>query len=537
MTEALKNVRRAETGAAVLRGYDETDAQLGFGALEHTTGCVALAGFPAGPPGLDARKQAAAEIMRATGTDSAPATASTGGSTATTRCRPSRGHGAGADVRHRVIVDTMEVAGLWSAVPRLYDGVETALSARAQAVACHLSHLYPSGSSLYFTFLITGADDHDAETRYREAWQQAARACTEAGGTITHHHGVGRLKAPFLAGELGNRDRRAQHHQKSPRPGRDHEPERLDVMTSPFGPLVLIANPNAGRGTVDRALPRIESVLADKNLSYRIVRTTHPGHATEAARQALRDGERYLVAVGGDGTVHEVVNGMVENGGPLAADAVLGVVAAGSGCDFVRSFGLPGDAAQAAAHLAGDQVPPDRRGHRHVHRPGRHQDQVLVDIAKAGLGGAVVARAAGLRAGRFLGGARYAAGFWLTLPRFRPAAVRLDATASTRAWRAFNVVVANCRFYGGGMQISPNSDPGDCLLDILVMTRPKSDSFTTLPKVYKGAHLPHRDIAELQAAQLNLEADPDFPVEADGELLGTTPASFGIIPGALRLKV
>ena len=55
--------------------------------------------------------------------------------------------------------------------------------------------------------------------------------------------------------------------------------------------------------------------------------------------------------------------------------------------------------------------------------------------------------------------------------------------------------------------------------------------------MYKGAHLPHRDIAELQAAQLNLEADPDFPVEADGELLGTTPASFGIIPGAIRLKV
>jgi alkyldihydroxyacetonephosphate synthase len=102
-----------------------------------------------------------------------------------------------------VIVDTMEVAGLWSAVPRLYDDIKTALSAHAQAVACHLSHLYPSGSSLYFTFLITGADDHDAETKYLEAWQQAARTCTEAGGTITHHHGVGRLKAPFLVGELG----------------------------------------------------------------------------------------------------------------------------------------------------------------------------------------------------------------------------------------------------------------------------------------------------------------------------------------------
>lgn len=303
-------------------------------------------------------------------------------------------------------------------------------------------------------------------------------------------------------------------------------------MTSPFGPLVLIANPNAGRGAADQALSRIEDVLTSENLSYRMVRTTHPGHATEAARQALRDGERYLVAVGGDGTVHEVANGMIEGGKPLAPDAVLGVVPAGSGCDFVRSFGLPADAGQAAARLAGDRARTIDVG---TVTCADGNTTCFVNIAEVGLGAAVVARAANL--GRFLGGARYAAGFWLTLPRFRPAAVRLDADGQHHAWRAFNVVVANCRFYGGGMQISPNSDPSDCLLDILVMTGPKSDSFTTLPKVYKGAHLPHRNIAELRAAQLSVEAEPGFQVEADGEMLGATPASFGIIPGAIRLKV
>jgi YegS/Rv2252/BmrU family lipid kinase len=305
-------------------------------------------------------------------------------------------------------------------------------------------------------------------------------------------------------------------------------------MTSPFGPLVLIANPNAGRGTVSKALPRVERVLTQANLDYRVVLTTHPGHATEAARQALGHGERYLVAVGGDGTVHEVVNGMVSGGGPLVADAVLGVVAAGSGSDFVRSFGLPPDAEQAARHLSGDQVRPIDVG---TVTCADGETRCFVNIAEVGLGAAVVARAAGLKAGRLLGGARYAAGFWLTLPRFRPAAVRLDADGQYHAWRAFNVVVANCRFYGGGMHISPNSDPCDCLLDILVMTGPKSDSFTTLPKVYKGAHLPHRNIAELRTARLGLDAEPCFPVEADGEVLGTTPASFGIIPGAIRLKV
>ena len=307
-------------------------------------------------------------------------------------------------------------------------------------------------------------------------------------------------------------------------------------MTSPFGPLVLIANPRAGSGRVDAALPEIERVLRETGLEYRTVRTTHPGHATEAAREALLGGERFLVAVGGDGTVHEVVNGMLSGGKPVAPDAVLGVVAAGSGCDFVRSFGLPGDAAQAAGRLAGDRVQAIDVGS--VTCAGQDEPRYFVNIAEAGLGGAVVARTAGLtRAGRWLGGAKYAAGFWLTLPRFRPAAVRLDADGHAYAWRAFNVVVANCRFYGGGMQISPKSDPGDCLLDVLVMTGPKSDSFTTLPKVYKGAHLPHRHIAELRADRLRVDADAPFPVEADGEILGSTPASFGIIPGVIKLKV
>jgi len=306
-------------------------------------------------------------------------------------------------------------------------------------------------------------------------------------------------------------------------------------VTSPFGPLVVIANPRSGRGKVATHLPEIERILTDAQLSYRIVRTTHPGHATEVARDALARGERFLVAVGGDGTVHEVVNGMLDVGRPVAADAVLGVVAAGSGCDLVRSFNLPGDTLQAARHLAGDQTRPIDVGQVTVTAGQAEVTRYFPNIAEAGLGGAVVARAARLPA--FLGPARYLAGFWLTLPGFRPATVRLDADGHAYQWRAHNVVVANCRFYGGGMQISPKSEPDDGALDVLVMVGPKSDAFTMLPKVYRGAHLPHRDIAELRASRVRVEADPPFLIEADGETLGTTPATFEIIRAPIRLKV
>jgi alkyldihydroxyacetonephosphate synthase len=204
LADGLRQAVRADTGAAVIRGYDETDAQLSFGALGHPGGCVGMLGFPAGLPGLAARKQAAAEAMHgASGelgarygehwwehrNDAVQTYAQIMG--------PERAFGSG------VIVDTFEVAGLWSAVPKLYTGIRAALAAHAQAVGCHLSHLYPSGSSLYFTFLVGGADDRDAEARYLAAWDQAVRSCADMGGTITHHHGVGRLKAGYLAGDLG----------------------------------------------------------------------------------------------------------------------------------------------------------------------------------------------------------------------------------------------------------------------------------------------------------------------------------------------
>ena len=159
----------------------------------------------------------------------------------------------------------------------------------------------------------------------------------------------------------------------------------------------------------------------------------------------------------------------------------------------------------------------------------------FANIAEAGLGGAVVDRT--LRLPGFLGGAKYFCGFWLTLPGFGPRTVRLDADGQEFTGRAFNVVVANGRFYGGGMQISPKSDPCDGALEVLVMTGPKSDAFTTLPKVYRGTHLPHRHIAELRASRVRIEADPPLPIEADGEILGTTPATFEVIPRAVRVKV
>jgi diacylglycerol kinase (ATP) len=306
-------------------------------------------------------------------------------------------------------------------------------------------------------------------------------------------------------------------------------------VNSPFGPLVIIANPRAGQGMVERHLPEIERTLADADLAYRIVRTTHPGHATEIARNALDSGDRYLVAAGGDGTVHEVLNGMIEDDVAVSTDAVLGIVAAGSGCDIVRTLRLPGDAVTASERLLGDAVRRIDIGKVTLTLGGKEVTRYFANIAETGLGAATVARTG--RLPRSLGAAKYFAGFWLTLPGFHPAAVRLDADGGSFEWRAHNVVVANCQYFGGGMHISPKSQPDDGLLDVLAMVGPKTDAFTMLPKIYKGTHLPHRNIAEARARTVRLHASPPLPIEADGEILGTTPATFAVVPNAIRVKV
>ena len=205
LIDGLRELTRAETGAMVIRGYDETDAMLSFGPRGHPGGCVAILAFPTDLWGQAGRRRLAAQTVRragATGLDSAYGThwwAHRNDAVGLFHqiMGPERAFGPG------VVVDTMEIAGLWSVVPELYTGVRTALAAHAEAVGCHISHLYRSGASLYFTFLVRGSDDRNAEARYLAAWEQAVRSCGLMGGTFTHHHGVGRHKARFVEGEIG----------------------------------------------------------------------------------------------------------------------------------------------------------------------------------------------------------------------------------------------------------------------------------------------------------------------------------------------
>lgn len=306
-------------------------------------------------------------------------------------------------------------------------------------------------------------------------------------------------------------------------------------MSGPFGPAVLIVNRRAGRGVVSKSMPVVEANLKEREIPYEVHYTEDRGHATEIARAALKKDKRFLVAVGGDGTVHEVVNGMFENGEKIVPEPLLGVVAAGTGCDFIKTFGIPPMAAHAVAHLDGTGSFPIDVGKITFQTEDGETVRYFANIAEVGIGARVVERAESLP--RFLGPTVYFFAFWLTLGTHKATEVRVDLVDRTYEGLMNNLVVANGQFFGGGMKIAPKAAPTDGLFDIQIEHASKREGLAIMPKVYKGQHVPHPKIDEAKRVEVSIEADQPLLIEADGEVLGFTPARFELLKDAISLKV
>lgn len=321
-------------------------------------------------------------------------------------------------------------------------------------------------------------------------------------------------------------------------------------MDGPFGRMHLIVNPRAGHRSVDRGWPGVKRVIEDGGLSYDVTFTERAGHAREAARAALDAGCRYIVAVGGDGTVHEVVNGMMDIDGPVDPDAVLGLVPSGSGCDFVKTFGIPHDAADAARHLLGDGMwgRIDIGRVRYRDAGGGEATRWFANIAEAGVGANVVVAASKMP--RWLGGRTYRLAALKGVATYRPGNVRVAMHGRTarggktetpfadleQRGTVSMVVVANGQFFGGGLRVAPRALPSDAMLDVLIGHGSTWDAVKGLRRMPTGSHVPDPKISEYLADRVTIEGDT-LAVEADGEPLGTTPATFDLVPEALRLKI
>jgi diacylglycerol kinase (ATP) len=309
-------------------------------------------------------------------------------------------------------------------------------------------------------------------------------------------------------------------------------------VSSPFGTLHVLVGGPAGRGAVARQLPGLEQALTARDLDYTLSVMTGADELRGAAAQALREGARYLVAVGGDATVHHVIDGMFADGEPLVADPVIGVIGAGATANVMRTMGIPDNLEMAVDRLMGENTYPfDVMKVTYTDRRGERGTTYGHNLAEVGLGG----RAATL-AGRlpgWLGNGRRFLGFWGAWLRSRPSTVKVDADRRAFEGTAFNVVVANAQHTGNGVRLSPRSFPGDGVLDALIFTGPRSDAYTMLPRMFRhGNHIPDPHIKELRAKiRVAVDAAKPWPVVVDQIVVGTTPVTFQVVPQRILMKL
>ena len=312
----------------------------------------------------------------------------------------------------------------------------------------------------------------------------------------------------------------------------------MSTVTSPFGALAVIVDPTAGEGRVASEVGAVERALAHRGLEHRIQVAEAPGDVSRLAAAALDEGYRYLAAVGDDGTVQDVVNGMFRDGRTIVDSPVLAVMAAGSGCDLVRSFGLPGDVDGASSHLMGentyelDVMKITTRG-----RNGASEVRYAHNVAEVGLHASATAKAAGFP--RWMGNGRRFVGFWAAYAGTRRAVLDVVVDGRPQQHRAWSVIVGNGQFADGGLRLSPRSFPGDGVLEALLFTGPKSDAYRLLPRIFRhGDHVPDPGIKELRArVALRIDGPRPLPVVADGSVLGTTPVTIQVVPRQILLKL
>ena len=294
--------------------------------------------------------------------------------------------------------------------------------------------------------------------------------------------------------------------------------------------IVIVLNPAGGHGRAGRRRPELEHLLAEASakqsggdrLEWRIEETTAPGSTSAIAARCAADGADIVAAAGGDGTLSEVLNGL------MGTNATLALLPFGTGNDFSRTVGLYGSLPRAVDTLF--------TGTPRRIDVGQLADRYFLNVAGCGFD-AVVAESANHGPRQLTGTAAYLWAVIRTLARFRAADFRVTVDSVPHILRAMMCSVANAQTYGGGMRIAPTASLDDGLFDLCLLKEAGTFEFIrAFPSVFKGTHTIHPKITMLQGRHIRIESTPPLPILIDGEVIGTTPAEFTLLPAAIEFQ-
>ena len=300
-----------------------------------------------------------------------------------------------------------------------------------------------------------------------------------------------------------------------------------------MAPIKVILNPVAGRGYGARVESELRQLLAAEGLDFELVQTEGPWHAAELAAQAVSDGFAIVVAAGGDGTTHEVVNGLMA-ASPEGVAGTLGVIPVGSGSDFAHNVGVPPDLPGACQRLAHGQTRTVDVGRVAVSgQPPRYFDNTV----NVGFGGTVTLEARKVK--RLRGMALYLPVVLKTIFLAQNPRVTVEYDGQEMVLPAVMVCVANGPREGGGFFCAPNAQPDDGLLDLCIVREISRVAMLGLvPHFMKGTHVEREPVTMGRAQQVTISSPDDLVAHVDGEMLCTDAhrIEFELLPGRLQVR-
>jgi len=311
------------------------------------------------------------------------------------------------------------------------------------------------------------------------------------------------------------------------------------IMVAPR--TVLVVNPKSQGGRLAKRWTEVGETIS-RAFAFEAAMTKGPGDATRLTREALRDGAERVVAIGGDGTINEVVNGFFDDKGvAVAPEASFAVIPFGTGGDFRRTLHLPTEIAEAAAVIAANQRRKIDVGRlEFTATSGERTARMFANIASFGVSGVVdrYVNESSKKFGRLSFAIATARGMWSyknqRVQLVFDGADRVETTIST-------VAIANGRYFGGAMMVAPDAEVDDGLFDVIAMG---DFSFGDLMKsgsrLYKGTHLAMDKVTARRAKVVEAEGiDPKAVIELDidGESPGRLPARFEVLPASLWMVV
>jgi len=302
----------------------------------------------------------------------------------------------------------------------------------------------------------------------------------------------------------------------------------------------VIVNPASAKGETRKRWGQIREGLRHFIQEYKLEFTERPFQAIEIARSSLRDGTELIIGVGGDGTLNEIANGFYDGEKPINADATLGIVPSGSGCDLTRSLKIPSHLKGAMAVLQdAGPVSIDIGKVSFRSTDGLMTDRYFLNVADFGLGGEVIREVNRRRLERRA--SSYIKCLVSTILHYRNKKVRIRIDGRDLPREEYMIgAIANGRVFGKGMKIAPKAQLDDGLFDAVLVKGMKLFEFCRQGwKLINGSHLGYRKVQLIRGRRV--EAVPEDGEEAillemDGEQLGRLPATFELVPRGLLVR-